>query len=260
MAVDADIFKPTRTIADMIREHQGQVASPGASTVQQGCAIPTGQAEVTGTTVTVRRSEERTVTEQVTRPVQPDVLPRLGSGVIIADYQGEIAGAEWGQAISPTGRTRVTQEGALTPSPTAKTGTVTPTPTGTPVADSPADSAGARRTLRKRKEPVEKGTITISESDSETYASSPVGTAGTGTRTPTTGTPPAHMLPKSPNSPKNRIVTRLSLEAQAKESKAERSARRQAERAARAGGSEPRMTRSKEKDREQESHKKTKMG
>ena len=147
--------------------------------------------------------------------------------MIIADYQGEIAGAEWGRAISPPGRTRVTQEGALTPSPTAKTGTVTPTPTGTPVVDSPADSAGARRVLRKRKDPAEKGPITISGSDSETYASSPVGTAGTGTRTPTTGTPPAHMLPKSPKSPKNRIVTRLSLEAQAKESKAERSARRQ---------------------------------
>ena len=128
------------------------------------------------------------------------------------------------------------------------------------MVDSPANSAGARRVLRKRKDPAGKGPITISGSDSETYASSPVGTAGTGTRTPTTRTPPAHMLPKSPKSPKNRIVTRLSLETKAKESKAERSARRQAERATRTEGSEPRMTRSKEKDREQESHKKTKMG
>jgi hypothetical protein len=240
-----------RTIAEAIREHQAPVASPGTSTVQQSCAIPTGQMEVTGTTVTERRIEERTVSEQVTRTVPPDVLPRLGEEVIIANYRGEVAGPEWGRPIPPPGRTRVTQEGGLTPSPTAKTGTVTPTPTGTPAAGSPPNTVGDFRRLRKRKEP-----IAISESDSETHGSSPVRTTGTETQTPTSGTPPAHMIPKSPNSPKPRIVTRLSLEAQERESKAERSARRKAARAAEAGGSEPRVTRSK--DREQESHKKTK--
>lgn len=114
--------------------------------------------------------------------------------------------------------------------------------------------------LRKRKELTDKEPITLSGSDAETYASSRSETVGTGTLTPTSGTPPSHRLPKSPSSPKRRIVTRLSLETKAQESKAERSARRKAERAAKAEGSEPRVTRSKEKDREQGSHKKTKTG
>ena len=245
MAYSPDIFRPARTIADMVREHQDQMASPGASSAQRSSTVPTGPVELTGTTVTVTRSEERTITEQVTRPVQPEVLPLLGSGVIIADYQGEIVGAEWERAISPTGRTRVIQEGGLTPSPTAKTGTVSPTPAGTPAGSSPVRSPGARTVLRKRKEPTEKEPITLSGSDAETYASSRSETVGTGTLTPTSGTPPSHRLPKSPSSPKRRIVTRLSLETKSPESKAERIARRKAERASKSAGSEPRLTTSK---------------
>ena len=244
-----------RTIAEVIREHQAQVASPGTSTVQQSCAIPTGQVEVTGTTVTERRIEERTVSEQVTRTVQPDVLPRLGEEVIIANYRGEIAGPEWGRAYFTTRTDPSDSGGGIDPF------THSQDRNGDAYSHRNASSGFPSEQCRclpevAEKEGPQKVPITISESDSETHESSPVGTTGTETRTPTSGTPPAHMIPKSPNSPKPRIVTRLSLEAQERESKAERSARRKAERAAGAGGSEPRVTRSK--DREQESHKKTK--
>ncbi|BBN19156.1 hypothetical protein MPTK1_8g08300 [Marchantia polymorpha subsp. ruderalis] len=140
---DPDIFGPPRTIADLIAGVIAKEASPGASFAQQSCVIPAGQTKITGTTVTMRRSEEQTVTEEVTRTVQPVVAPTIGD--VIPIHQGVVAGSQWRRYISPPGRTRVVQDGTLTPSPTARTGTVTPTPAGTPVEKSPENSSGTRR-------------------------------------------------------------------------------------------------------------------
>ena len=236
---DPIMFGPTRTIARLIAEAVSEETSPGVIALQPRGVVAVSPVEPTGTTVTTRRSEERTVMEEVVRTVQPIVVPTVEEEGT-PTHQVEVAGSQWRRSISPPGSTRAVPGAVLTPSPTARTETVTPTPAGTPAETPPAGPSGHQRQLRKRKGAVKPGPINLSESDSDSTESSPSGTIGTDTRTPTSETPtPRGTPPKTPKSPKTRITTR-SVEVKSKEKAAS---------GAKARGSEPRATRSKDSNK-----------